>query len=132
MPSINILTILSLGLAATALAVPTKRDTPDSTYHGVSLGLVTSAPGEPKAESPAPVEINVLTSLNDFSCYSIEFQTSVHPNVDVSKVECRAYKDAEGQIPASAPFNYQSPAELSTNLVTVGSVLCYIVEDLSS
>jgi hypothetical protein len=47
--------------------------------------------------------------------------------VNISTVECRAYKDAAGTQPGSAPFNVTNPALLSTNLVDIGSILCYIV-----
>lgn len=43
-------------------------------------------------------------------------------------MECRAYKDANGLQPASAPFDVESPALLSTNLVDIGSMVCYVVE----
>ncbi|PMD43302.1 hypothetical protein L207DRAFT_631420 [Hyaloscypha variabilis F] len=49
-------------------------------------------------------------------------------NVDLNAVECRAYKDAEGMLPGSAAFTVGKPALLSTNLVDVGSMICYIIE----
>lgn len=56
----------------------------------------------------------------------------MHTNYDKARTAniCnpQAYKDKAGVIPGSAPFTYTSPAYLSTNLVEVDSVLCYIVE----
>lgn len=122
---------IATGLAVSitlASGAPTKRHSADGKYHGIGLALVTSPAGQLKVTSPAPVEIDFLTSLSNTSCYSIEFQ-SVHSNVDITEVECRAYKDESGQIPGSAPFNHKSPAYLSTNPVEIGSVLCYVVTD---
>lgn len=115
----------SASLVAAAPAVAKR----DSTYHGISLHVNTNPAGQPKTASPAPVEINVLTSLNGVSASELSFDMGVEINVDIATVECRAFKDAEGVVPGSAPFNYKTPAELSTNLVEVGSVLCYVVTD---
>lgn len=127
--NMHLAAILGPSLAATSLAQSSRRTAPEDSYHGVGLALVTSPWGEPIAFSPAPVELNRLTDLHNFSCYRIIVQKSVHPNVDITKVECRAYKDAAGQIPGSAPFNYNRSADLATNIVQVGSVLCYVMTD---
>ena len=102
-----------------------KRD--DAVYHGISLHINTNTIGEPRTAEPAPVELDVLTVLTGVSASELSFDTTVAINVDISKVECRAFKDAEGLVPGSAPFNYKHAAELSTNLVELGSVLCYVV-----
>ncbi|KAI9686888.1 MAG: hypothetical protein M1822_002641 [Bathelium mastoideum] len=120
-------TLLSL-LAALTTAAPTKRDT----YYGVGLELHLQENGKTIAE-PAPVQLNTLTALGDAqypaTAYEIVFDGSAS-NIDVNSVECRAYKDAAGVVPGSAPFTKANPAELATpnNPVEVGSVLCYVVE----
>lgn len=126
-------TLLTTILATLAAAAPSNPpNTRRATYHGVSLSLrITDAFTQPAEYEPAPVEINVLTNLGNTSASEIKFDGS-SSNVDINSVECRAYKDAEGQIPGSAPFTLKSPAELSTNLVEVGSVLCYIVTEAES
>jgi hypothetical protein len=45
-------------------------------------------------------------------------------------VECRAYKDFAGVQPGSAVFTVDKPAYLTTNLVEVGSILCYIAGEI--
>ncbi|CAK4031880.1 Hypothetical predicted protein [Lecanosticta acicola] len=120
--------IIIAAFAALAAAAPdaghaAKRDT----YYGIGLRVkITAAFTQPPEYSPAPVEINKLTSFGNTSCTEISFDSGVHPNVDVDSVECRAYKDEAGVIPGSAPFTNKQPAELGTNLVEIGSVLCYI------
>ncbi|KAE9374420.1 hypothetical protein N431DRAFT_455183 [Stipitochalara longipes BDJ] len=54
--------------------------------------------------------------------------TDLTEKVDINAVECRAYKDLEGMQPGSVAFNVKIPALLSTNLVDIGSIICYIVE----
>lgn len=55
---------------------------------------------------------------------------TVSVNVDYRKVECRAFKDADGVVPLGAPFNYKTPMVFSTpEVVDVGSYLCYVVTD---
>jgi len=46
--------------------------------------------------------------------------------VNISRVECRVYTDADGTVGGLA-FMEKEPAVLSTNLVEVGSVLCYVI-----
>ena len=123
-------TIITTILAASAslvAAAPTKRD---STYHGISININAAPSGQTPIYEPAPCELNVLTVLGDSTSASeLIFDVGVESNVDIATIECRAFKDQEGVTPGSAPFNYKSPAELSTNLVTVGSILCYEVTE---
>ncbi|KAF2164482.1 hypothetical protein M409DRAFT_25360 [Zasmidium cellare ATCC 36951] len=119
-------------LAALASAAPTTSNLAarDDTYYGVGLTIkTTDAFTQPPVYEPAPVEISVLTSLGNVSASEIKFDVPVASHVDVNQVECRAYKDDAGVVPGSAPFNAKTPAELSTNLVTVASVLCYVVTE---
>ncbi|TVY39508.1 hypothetical protein LSUB1_G005469, partial [Lachnellula subtilissima] len=80
---------------------------------------------------PVTATLNQLTLLNAgqaLSASSIAFSNSTStPTIDINSVQCRAYKDAAGVQPGSAPFNATEPALLSTNLVDVSSVLCYVV-----
>jgi hypothetical protein len=122
--------LLTIAIAGLATAAPVIQSRDNTTYYGVSLSIQTSSGMDPdKVSSPAAVEINNLTLLNGdagVSASEISFD-GIASNVDINTVECRAYKDADGVQPGSAPFNATSPAYLSTNLVTVGSILCYIV-----
>lgn len=47
--------------------------------------------------------------------------------VDITKVECQAFKDAEGKVPGSAKFTSSKPALIATNPVQEGSVKCDVV-----
>ncbi|TVY31388.1 hypothetical protein LOCC1_G008685, partial [Lachnellula occidentalis] len=80
---------------------------------------------------PITATLDHLTLLNNgqaLSASSIAFSNATSsPDIDISSVECRAYKDAEGVQPGSAVFNATEKALLSTNLVDVSSVLCYVV-----
>lgn len=117
-------------IASLAAATPTPRDI----YYGVSVNLITSAGLDPnKVSEPAPVQINTLTPVNcgsgqGCSVSELILDPGVHVNVDINTVECRGYKDTAGVVPGSLSFNVSSPAEISTNLGTIGSILCYIIE----
>ncbi|KUJ20023.1 uncharacterized protein LY89DRAFT_468805 [Mollisia scopiformis] len=120
-----------VAIASIAAASPTRRDT----YYAVSVNVITSPGLDPnKVSEPAPIAINQLTAINCDStgtgCASSELilDPSIAINVDINTVECRAYKDAAGVEPGSLPFNVSTPAELSTNLGSISSILCYIVE----
>ncbi|KAI9052308.1 hypothetical protein LZ554_003662 [Drepanopeziza brunnea f. sp. 'monogermtubi'] len=119
-----------LAITGLTLAAPRRRDT----YYGVSLELQTSSGTDPNhVFGPAPVELNKLTALGGAEGVSVSrilIDANVHPNIpDINQVECRGYKDAAGITPGTAPFSVASPAEVSTNLATVSSVLCYVVTD---
>lgn len=45
------------------------------------------------------------------------------------QVECRMYKDGQGLVPGSLPFTTKEKANIATNTVEIGSVLCYIVSN---
>ena len=79
------------------------------------------------------MEINTLTPCygddgNGCSVSALILDPGVAINIDIEAVECRAYKDFAGVVPGSAPFNVSVEADISTNLATVGAVLCYVVE----
>src|SRR6266536_3507481 len=109
-----------LAVAGLAAAAPAMRS--GGTYHGVSLEVQTSSGLDPNhVIEPAPIEINVLTACNGgngqgCSVSKISIDPRIAINVDINSVECRAYKDFEGQEPGSAPFSVKSPAQISTNL----------------
>ncbi len=130
--------ILSTLVAITGLtsALPTSITTRDDTpYYGVSIGVIVS-PGLDPTEvlEPAPVQMNVLARCSgDYgdgcSVSKLVVQSgTASGGLNETAIECRAYKDFAGVEPGSAPFNVSSPALISTNLATIGSILCYIVE----
>ena len=142
-------TLLAVVFASLAAAAPASEKRAKK-YHGISLNgktsdeltirssnnctsvdnlTVNAAPaGSPPIYEPAPIEINKLTSLHKAEASELIFDSGVAINVDINKVECRAYKDVLGLVPGSAPFTNAQPAELSTSFVEIGSVLCYITE----
>jgi hypothetical protein len=118
--------LVAAGFASTS---PTPRDI----SYGVSLVAVTSPGTEPnKVTSPIPIEINKLSQIygdnnQGLSVSELIIQPGTAYNVDEDAIECRAYKDFAGVLPGSAAFTVSKPALISTNLATVGSILCYIV-----
>lgn len=120
---------MSLAALSIATAAPT-RETNAMVYHGVSLFFITDIPSHPYMRSPAPVEINKLADTPGASASAIAFDQGVSPNVDIHRVECRVFKDADGVVPAGKPFNYKTPLLLSgSETVPISSVLCYVVTD---
>jgi hypothetical protein len=73
-----------------------------------------------------------LYTLNTYSVLSVTklelVQTQTVPPTDV---ECRMYKDAQGLQPGSLPFSGSTAADISTNTVEVGSILCYAIGVIS-
>ncbi|KAK4984922.1 hypothetical protein LTR66_008339 [Elasticomyces elasticus] len=120
--------IISTFLAALAAAAPASEKRQDKIYHGISIqAQANSGMSTPPVYEPIPMEINVLNVFPvPASCSALLIQPRIAINVDPAKVECRAFKDTEGLVPGSAPFSLKSPAHLSTNLVDVNSILCYI------
>lgn len=109
-------------------SLPTKRA--DPIYHGIGLWFITSIPSQRCTQSPSPAEINMLAVLPaGVTASELAFDT-VSVEVDYRKVECRAFKDADGVVPLGAPFNYKASVVFSTTeVVGVGSYLCYVVTD---
>lgn len=99
-------------------------------YYGVGLEFEMHFPSPDNRPyyEPSPVEINQLTQINATGVYSISLDKTAS-NVNIDQVECRAYKDADGVVPGSAPFSKAHPALVSTTGVEIGSVLCYIVTE---
>lgn len=104
---------------ALPLSPPTNTNT---TYHGLSLNANVANTFSPAIYEPIPIEIAVLTTTVNLSCSELIFDDGVAINVDLSKVQCRAYMKTDGTVPASAVFEEGMPAMLSTDLVGVGSV----------
>lgn len=121
-------------IAGLASAAPTPTSTPQDQYYGVSVGVVVS-PGtdSTKVVEPVPVELNVLALCGggDDVCAVSELivqNGTASAGLGIDSIECRGYKDAAGVVPGSAPFNVSAPALVSTNLATISSILCYVVE----
>lgn len=127
-------TLAAIVSLATAIPVLAKSSTAPSTYYGVSVNAdVSSGLDTQKVTEPIPIQLNTLTTCHGStsegcSVSQLSLDANVHPNVDINAVECRAYKDFAGTQPGSAPFNVSRPAYISTNLATISSILCYIVE----
>lgn len=130
MHSSIILTTLCAALATAAPhMIQLSQRQSNSTYYGVSIiAQVTSGLVSPAEFQLIPAPLNTLINANDISCSSLFIANGSAINVDIDSVECRAYKDVAGVEPGSAPFTLASPAFLTTNLVEVGSILCYATE----
>jgi len=120
-------TLLATAFAALAVAAPATLKRAATTTYSISINVKTTGLGQTAAYKTVVVPINVLTSLN-IEATEIIFVAGSAVGVDIDSIECRAYKDAAGVVPGSAPFTDATPAQLSTNLVEVGSVLCYVTE----
>jgi hypothetical protein len=124
--------ILTSLLAAANIIVA--RPASRQTTYDVSIAAVISSGLDPAVvEEIFPVQINILTACfenNTQGCSvsSLRLQPNSSTNVNENAIECRAYKDTAGVIPGSAPFNLTSPALISTNLATISTLLCYVVE----
>jgi hypothetical protein len=124
--------ILTSLLAAVNIIVA--RPASRQTTYDVSIAAVISSGLDPTVvEEIFPVKINILTACfenNTQGCSvsSLHLQPNSSTNVNESAIECRAYQDTAGVIPGSAPFNLTSPALISTNLATISTILCYVVE----
>ncbi|KAJ9622251.1 hypothetical protein H2203_006469 [Taxawa tesnikishii (nom. ined.)] len=104
-------------------------DSPSGTYYSVGLSGKVSSGMTPDAQAtwePIPAQLNTLIQVPNFSCSALRFDGTAS-NIDYNTVECRAFKDADGVVPGSAPFTASNPAELSTNLVEINSIICYVV-----
>jgi hypothetical protein len=103
----------------------------NSTKPGLTIELNNHALlSGPAVNTSFPVAINHLKVLpNNTEGSELAFKpNSAVGGIDITAVECHAYKDAEGLVPGSLAFNSTKPALLSTNIVSIGSVLCYVVE----
>nr|POE87551.1 hypothetical protein CFP56_30140 [Quercus suber] len=86
-------TIIITAFAAFVAAIPANMQR-NNRYYGVSVNVNAAAAGLPAVYEPAAVEINRLTSLgNNTQASELVLDHGVAINVDLSKVECRAYKD---------------------------------------
>jgi hypothetical protein len=118
-------------IASLAAAIPMPRDI---YYYGVSINVTTSSGMDPNKTSEAiPVQLNTLVACgypdDPCSASALILDPNVAVNVDINTIECRAYRDFAGTQPGSAPFNVTEYARLSTNLATVSTFLCYVVEE---
>lgn len=94
-------------------------------YYGISLHINTNDRDTAPTRSPAPVQINSLTSLSDIMATAITFDRKLHINVEPNDVECRAFEDSQGVIPIGGPITSRRPARFN-HKTSLGSVICYI------
>jgi hypothetical protein len=125
-----ITSLIAITIAGLASANPLPRDI---YYYGVSINVTTSAGMDAnKTFEAIPVRLNTLVACgypeDPCSASVLTLDPNGAVNVDIGAVECRAYQDFAGTQPGSAPFNVTQPAYLSTNLATVSTILCYLVE----
>lgn len=84
-------TLASIATLSSAAPATFKREEP---YHFVSISVIDGGLSHnPPIASPAPCEINKLTPLgtNGVPATGLRFD-GASANVDIDKVECRAYK----------------------------------------
>lgn len=113
--------------AFSAAAAPSKRATP-SGANVVVIGTTSDINNQNSAPVNIPVHIAYLAhSTAAISKLAVQSGSGTD-GVNADDVECRMYKDAHGTQPGSAPFNTKTPAYVSTNAVSIGSILCYVVE----
>lgn len=76
------------------------------------------------------MQFNVLTTLDNLEVSSLALDEGATGNVvSIEMVECQAYSDVTGFVPAGLPLNWQStPIQLTTQLVEINSILCYLKE----
>jgi len=123
---IAIAAMLAALSAAAPAAAPKRASTP---HYDVTLQVRLDAPvnGGPAVYESKPVAINLLTSFGNGTSAS-QIRITNATNVNIDRVECRAFKDAAGVVPGSAAFTKADFAFLSTNVVSIESVLCYVTE----
>lgn len=124
MHTTTLLTTLFAVLTAAGPIIP-RQSNESSTYYGVGLEFQLRFPDGTPYYEPSPVELNQLTQVPVSGLYQISLDPKAS-NVDVDAVECRAYRDAAGVVPGSAPFSREHPALISTTGGSVASVLCYV------
>ncbi|KAK5152638.1 hypothetical protein LTS14_008172 [Recurvomyces mirabilis] len=118
------LVTVAAGLATLAAAASVRRD--GSRYVQITVNIASGL----EEQIYTTVYANMwLTSLDDVSASGLKLNDWDEYNVNPYTVQCCAYKDTDGVEAASLPFIVGSPAALSKNLVTIGSVLCYVVEE---
>ncbi|KAH8656609.1 hypothetical protein BGZ60DRAFT_417333 [Tricladium varicosporioides] len=138
--------ILATPILATPTPVPTISPIPTvhNAYPIIELTLTTS-PG--LTQPPTTIQKKIcLNRLNLCHLSSVASDTKpcsvsgisitnatlpapkeVGGRIGPTDVECRGYRDTEGLVPGSATFRVGKPAAISTNLGTIGSILCYVV-----
>lgn len=118
--------IASTLLAAMATATPLKRNAvaPRVTLTAVQADINDQS----KPNATISVGLNMLQYSTDTVTKLLVDEGSGVGGVDADNVECRMYRDGNGIEPGSAPFTTKSVAYISTNAVSIGSILCYVVE----
>lgn len=131
----TLLTSLLTG-ASLISATPTPKPAARDQYYGVSVAYVVSPGTSPqKVIEPGPIELNKLgvcygnIAAGDCDVSELAIQNgTASGGLNIIAIECRAYKDKSGVVPGSATFRLGKPALISTNLATIGGILCYVVE----
>jgi hypothetical protein len=129
-PTSTILSLTTLLALSTATPIVARQD---GNSYAITIDVVTSYGLDPNVVSePLVVELNTLTLCNSTETPCSASKLIIEPGsatggIREDRIECRGYKDCEGVQPGSAPFNSTLPASLSTNLGTIGSILCYLV-----
>ncbi|KAI5365413.1 hypothetical protein Slin14017_G053030 [Septoria linicola] len=103
-----------------------------SRYYGISLNINLARKGEQPVYGRAPVELNKLAQYS-VRASEILVDQGAAVGVDVRNVACQAYSDADGSKPIDEEFDAEEPLELAgegEELVSVGSVLCFVSGDL--
>jgi hypothetical protein len=83
--------------------------------------------GKPTFQTIPNVELNSL-AFSSLEITALQIEPGSGNGVDAHAVECRRYKDHDGLVPGSTPFDDTTKAIISTNKVAFGSVLCYVTE----
>jgi hypothetical protein len=98
---------------------------------GVYINATTSGINNPTGGYK--IILNNIGSINAYDNLAVTRLQLVQDQpqgILADDVECRAYKDVAGYIPGSLPFSGSTRADLATNTVTVGSILCYAIKAL--
>ncbi|KAH6665744.1 hypothetical protein B0J14DRAFT_211215 [Halenospora varia] len=81
------------------------------------------APATSSGNSENPCSVSGISITNA----TLPAPQDVGGSTGPTDVECRGYRDFEGLVPGSATFRVGKPAAISTNLGTIGGILCYVV-----
>ena len=112
--------IIALILAAVAAATPT-----------ALINATTSGLDKPNGGSQLiTAQLNQLNTYPGLTVTKLQL-VSGQGDLDPASVECRMYKDTTGLTPGSLPFSGDTVAYISTNTVTVGSILCYAIKNVA-
>jgi hypothetical protein len=109
------------------------------TFATVAVFAATSIAATVKLEQTSCLNINITTP-NSFDVEVNKLTVVDLPTVcglkivsadgaDVKGIKCKAYRDKEGKEPGSAEFTQDVPAQIGTNPIQEGSILCVSGDD---